>query len=129
MGEKRKQRRNCHPSSIAKSEVIDTKFLQIEAYICAQCIGNYQKKTKPKAITGINLEETTKNIKALKAGTGSRMNSGWRGEQCCKMQISQCSIFSSLFTLLSFWDLICNDEFDSNSSCLDRLNNFGTISS
>ena len=37
--------------------------------------------------------------------------------------------FSSLFALLSFWDLICNDEFDSNTSCLDRLNNFGIISS
>ena len=37
--------------------------------------------------------------------------------------------FSSLFVLLSFWDLICNDEFDSNSSCLDRLNNFVIISS
>ena len=33
--------------------------------------------------------------------------------------------FSSLFALLSLWDLICNVEFDSNSSCLDRLNNFG----
>ena len=28
-------------------------------------------------------------------------------------------------TLLSFWSLICNVEFDSNSLCLDRLNNFG----
>ena len=37
--------------------------------------------------------------------------------------------FSSFFALLSFWDLICNDEFDSSSSCLDRLNNFGIISS
>ena len=37
--------------------------------------------------------------------------------------------FSSLFSLFSFWDLICNDEFDSNSSCLDRLNNFGIINS
>ena len=36
---------------------------------------------------------------------------------------------SSLFALLSFWDLICNNDFDSNSSCLNRLNNFGIISS
>ena len=36
--------------------------------------------------------------------------------------------FSSHFALLSFWFLICNAEFDSNSSCLDRLNNFGIIS-
>ena len=35
--------------------------------------------------------------------------------------------FSSLFALLSFWSLICNVEFDLNSSCLDRLNNFGII--
>ena len=36
---------------------------------------------------------------------------------------------SSLFALLSFYDLICNAEFDSNFSCLDRLNNFGIASS
>ena len=35
--------------------------------------------------------------------------------------------FSSLFALLSFWSLICNVEFDLNSSCLDRLNNFSII--
>ena len=33
--------------------------------------------------------------------------------------------FHAFSTLLSFWFLICNVEFDSNSSCLDRLNNFG----
>ena len=38
------------------------------------------------------------------------------------------STFLAFSTLLSFWYLICNAEFDSNSSCLDRLNNFGTIS-
>ena len=27
--------------------------------------------------------------------------------------------FSSHFALLSFWDLICNDEFNSGSSCLN----------
>ena len=37
--------------------------------------------------------------------------------------------FSSLFALLSFWSLIYNAEFDLNSLCLDRLNNFGIISS
>ena len=35
--------------------------------------------------------------------------------------------FSSLFAFLSFWSLICNAEFDLNSSYLDRLNNFGII--
>ena len=48
-----------------------------------------------------------------------------------RKQISQpCKIFIEvlflLFSgLLSLWFLICNVEFDSNSSCLDRLNNFG----
>ena len=36
-------------------------------------------------------------------------------------------IFLHFSALLSFWSLICNAEFDSNSSCLDRLNNFGLI--
>ena len=31
--------------------------------------------------------------------------------------------------ILSSWFLIYNAEFDSNSLCLDRLNNFGIISS
>ena len=43
-GERGKERANCRPLSIAKSEVISPKFVQIEAYIGAQCIGNYKKK-------------------------------------------------------------------------------------
>ena len=39
------------------------------------------------------------------------------------------STFLAFSALLSFWYLICNTEFDLNSLCLDRLNNFGTISS
>ena len=45
------------------------------------------------------------------------------------IRISCSSKFYSLSDLLSFLSLICNAEFDSNSSCLDRLNNFGTVSS
>ena len=67
-GERGKQLANCRPLSIAKSEVIDPKFVQTEAYMGAQCIGNYQKKkTKPKSITRIKWEETrncNKNTKA-----------------------------------------------------------------
>ena len=79
-GKRGKQRANYHPLSIPKSEVIPPKFVQIEAYIGAQCIGNYQKKkkTKPKAITRIKWEETrncNKNTKASKAGEQC-----WRGE-------------------------------------------------
>ena len=43
-GERGKQWANCRPLSIAKSEVIDPKFVHTEDYIGAQCIGNYQKK-------------------------------------------------------------------------------------
>ena len=41
------------------------------------------------------------------------------------LQFPCSSTFLAFFALLSFWYLICNAEFDSNSSCLDRLNNFG----
>ena len=36
---------------------------------------------------------------------------------------------SSLFALLSFWDMIYNDEYNLGSSCLNSLNNFGLVSS
>ena len=39
------------------------------------------------------------------------------------------SNFLAFSSLLSCWSLIFYAEFDSNSSCLDGLNNFGTISS
>ena len=51
-GERGKQRVNCRPLSIAESEVIDSKFVQTEAYIGAQCIGNYQKKQNKKLLQG-----------------------------------------------------------------------------
>ena len=46
-----------------------------------------------------------------------------------RMQIRNPAKFLAFSALLSFWSLICNAEFDSNSSCLDRLNNFGMINS
>ena len=42
MGE-RKLRGNCLPW-FSMTELIDSKFVQTEAYIGAQCMGNYQKK-------------------------------------------------------------------------------------
>ena len=69
-GERGKQRENCRPLSIAKSEVIPPKFVQTKAYIGAQCIGNYKKKQKQtKSITRIKWEETrncNKNNKSVK---------------------------------------------------------------
>ena len=39
-----------------------------------------------------------------------------------------CGLFLMFSASLSFWLLIYNAEFNSNSSCLDRLNNFGVNS-
>ena len=44
----------------------------------------------------------------------------------CILQLAIIFLFPSL---LSSWSLIFDVEFDSNSSCLDRLNNVGMISS
>ena len=41
------------------------------------------------------------------------------------LQFPCSSTFLAFSALPSFWYLISNAEFDSNSSCLDRLNNFG----
>ena len=46
-------------------------------------------------------------------------------EQCSQEPNFIGSIFFVFSALLSFRSLICNAKFDSNSSCLDRLNNFG----
>ena len=40
-----------------------------------------------------------------------------------------CFLFILSSALLSSWSLIYDVEFDSNSSCLDQLNNVGMISS
>ena len=41
------------------------------------------------------------------------------------MKFRNAPFFLAFSTLLSFWSLIYNAEFDSNSSCLDLLCNFG----
>ena len=59
---KRKLRGNCRPSfSIA--ELIDSKFVQTEAYIDAQCKGSYKKNQDQKAITRIKWEKTKNKCK------------------------------------------------------------------
>ena len=40
-----------------------------------------------------------------------------------------CFLFLLFYAVLSSWSIIYDVEFDSNSSCLDRLNNVGMISS
>ena len=93
--------------------------------------GNYKSNQNHKVLQGIEWEETKKNANGAhcqKARTGSRMNSARAvnsaaGTKFCRFH------FLLFFSILSSWFLIYNAEFDSNSSCLDRLNNFGTISS
>ena len=50
-------------------------------------------------------------------------------EQCSQEPISQVLQFPLFYAILSSWFLIYNAEFDSNSSSLDRPNNFGITSS
>ena len=50
----------------------------------------------------------------------------------CSLHPASCILQLAIFlfsSLLSSWSLIYDVEFDSNSSCLDRLNNVGMISS
>ena len=106
-----------------------------EAYILLRSREITKKKNQnQKLLQGIKWEET-KNCNKKAKGAGSqqcRMN-----KQCCRMnsvvqrqfrnrtKFLLCSIFFVFSTLLSFWSLIYNAKFDSNSLCLYRLNNFG----
>ena len=60
-------------------------------------------------------------------GGGGRMNSGGQEQFRHFAKIPVVLHFVAFSALLSLWSLICNAEFDSNSSCLDQLNNFGII--
>ena len=78
MGERRKQRRNCRPPSIAKSEVID-RFVQTEAYICSEP-REITKKTETKSYykdkLGRNKKLQQKQQKReMEENRGCRMNS------------------------------------------------------
>ena len=60
-------------------------FVQTEAYIGAQCIGNYQKKTKPKAITRIIWEETKIETNRAQRQKAEKQDEQWLGgEQCAQ---------------------------------------------
>ena len=92
------------------------------------------KKTKTKAITKVkigktkNCNKTTKACNCRKTGAvGGTVR--WRQEQCSQEKHSCSGAISFVFYYSFLWSLICNAEFDLNSSFLDRLNNFGIISS
>ena len=69
-----------------------------------------------------------KRNKKEKIETGSRkVNSAVKGEQCVRGNFVTLLSTSSLLLVsasLFFLFLTYSSEFDSNSSCLDRLNNF-----
>ena len=81
---------------------------------------------------GAKKEENQKSQQAKTGSRKSRMNSGkmvnsgsGRKQFRNPTKFLLCSISFVFSALFSFWTLICNVEFDSNSLCLDRLNNFG----
>ena len=87
---------------------------------------NYKKQQKHLTVTRTKWEETKKNAtKRSRHQTPEEVNSGCRGNSATGTKFRRCSNFLVFSALLSFWSLIYNAEFDSNSSCLDRLNNFG----
>ena len=109
---------------------------------------NYQNNIVNTITMGAKKEENQKVKKRSQKVKGARsqqcrMNSGCMMNSGSMKEISQpakfcrlrnfcnpakflwCSNFLIFSTLFSFWFLIYNDEFDSDSSCLDRLNNFG----
>ena len=94
---------------------------------------NYKNNLTNILTIGAKRKKTKRDQKAkTKRAAGNelgRRNSGGQEEISQVLQFPCSSTFLAFSTLLSFWYLICNDEFDLNSSCLDRLNNFGTIRS
>ena len=63
-GRKEEAAAKLPPLSIADvQEVIDTKFLQTEVYIDAQCKGSYKKNKNRKAITGVKWKKTKSKSK------------------------------------------------------------------
>ena len=92
--------------------------------------GNYKRNQNHKVLLGIEWEKNLKKCKQgtlSKAGMGSKMNSARAVNSAVgtKFRRFHFLLFSAI---LSSWFLIYNAEFDLNSSCLDRLNNFGIIS-
>ena len=91
-----------------------------------------KKKLKIKLLQGLKSEETKNCNKTTKACNCRKPGAiggtvRWRHEQCSQENHSCSGAISSIFCYSFPWSLICNAEFDLNSSCLDRLNNFGII--
>ena len=121
MKEKGKQRESL-PSALYSSQKFVSHLLQ--------ALGLYrfqeEENTKWPQFTLIH---QGKNGKKSKRDTG-KSKCQRQHEQWCRKEFSHCGAkFSgssfSASTLSFLLILICNVEFDSNSLCLDRLNNLG----
>ena len=78
----------------------------------------------------IKNKNCSKKLRCVKCRrTGGCRNSARAGGISQVLQFPYSFTFLAFSAFLSFWYLIWNVEFDLNSSCSDRLNNFGTISS
>ena len=85
--------------------MIDTKFLQTEAYIDAQCKGSY-KKNHRKAITGVKLKKNQKQKQtghSVKSRNGQQEGTVLAGTNFVGAPIS--SVFCYSFFLV--FDLQC----------------------
>ena len=95
----------------------------------------YMKLPKKPKSEGYYKVKMGKNQKQMQTGHSVKSRNGQQEEQCwedaqCSQEKHSCNAPFSFVLCYSFlWSLICNAEFDLNSSCLDQLNNFGIISS
>ena len=85
------------------------------------------KNTK---IPSIPIIHEGKNGKNHKKEVKPELNGAKKTRKCRGIFTPFCEAldFPAFSTLLSFWFLICNAKFDSNSTCLDRLDKFGSNS-
>ena len=95
----------------------------------------YMKLPKKTKSEGYYKAKMGKNQKQMQTGHSIKSRNGQQDEQCwedaqCSQEKHSCNApFSSILCYSFFWSLICNAEFDLNFSCLDRINDFGIISS
>ena len=90
------------------------------------------EKTKIRKLLKDKMEKNQKQMQTghrVKSRNGQQYEQCWEDAQCSQEKHSYNAPFSFVFYYSFLWFLIYTVEFDLNSSCLDRLNNLGIISS
>ena len=82
-------------------------------------IAQIRTNTKIPSIPVIHEWKNWKNHKKKSNGGLNGQRGVWKVGIFAAYEISCSAPFFPLFALLSFWDPICNNEFNSNSSCLN----------